>query len=102
MSFLAQIFHNVRAVEFAARLAAVAELAFGRQTRAAARNCGRIRRWLGCRIIPGGGGFAMSEVILRTGLLGAEGSPSGSLVQIPGAVCFHSTMLFGFMINEYE
>ena len=64
----------------------------------------------------------MSEAILRTGLLGADdsprevegaeaaaqaaevvsrGEPSGTRVQIPGAVCFHSTGSIGSMIGDY-
>ena len=44
----------------------------------------------------------MSEDILRAGPFAEDDPPSGARVQTPGAVCFHSTQSFGFMVRDYE
>ena len=44
-----------------------------------------------CEIGGAAAAWQVAEVISR-------GKPSGARVQIPGAVCFHFTTLFGFMI----
>jgi len=56
----------------------------------------------GCRVVAGCGCFAVNEDILRAGRFAGDDSPSGTGVQIPGAVCLHATILFGFMISHYE
>lgn len=83
-------------------LAAVAGFVRGGYPRAAVGSVGRIRRLLGSRIVPGGSCFAVSEVIFRAGPFARTVSPSGTLVQIPGPVCCHSTTLFGSIMDEYE
>jgi len=94
------------------------DFVIGGYPRAAVGSLGRLRCLLGCQLIPGGSWFAINEGALRAGPFAAAGSPretgdavalspaarnvsrgesSGSWVQIPGPVCFHIAMLFGFM-----